>query len=266
MQSGPHGGPRDDFSWRRNPGRCEGGETDAQHEETIGNDGFWGSGAADWYQNGDYEDEVEGRTDLPESFALEDDPDSEILVGHRAAMMRGQSMGGEVAEIEPEDIRGRGVGENSAASRGSIRAASHERDSMHGWNYLLSLVKAKLLANGGKGRKLTIMCGGLLSQTYEHTLRKYPGTLLTSMVLEEDGALFYSDKVYLDRHPLAFVEILNAYREGVIAQQPLHIAPETWIHELVHFRMQRAKIPAIDDLLERYGIHTKKVTNYCTNS
>jgi hypothetical protein len=175
MQSGPHGGPRDDFSWRRNPGRCEGGETDAQHEETIGNDGFWGSGAADWYQNGDYEDEVEGRTDLPESFALEDDPDSEILVGHRAAMMRGQSMGGEVAEIEPEDIRGRGVGENSAASRGSIRAASHERDSMHGWNYLLSLVKAKLLANGGKGRKLTIICGGLLSQTYEHTLRKYPG-------------------------------------------------------------------------------------------
>ena len=130
---------------------------------------------------------------------------------------------------------------------------------MHGWKYLMSLVKAKLLANDGRGRKLTILCGGLLSQTYEKTLRRYPGTLLTSMVSEEDGQLFYSDKVSLDRHPLAFVEILNAYREGVIAEQPLHIAPETWIHELVHFRMHRANISAINDLLDRYGIHVKKV-------
>ena len=132
---------------------------------------------------------------------------------------------------------------------------------MHGWKFLVSLVKAKLLANDGRGRKLTIMCGGLLSQTYEKTLRRYPGTLLTSMVLEEDGPLFYSDKVYLDRHPLAFVEILNAYREGVIAEQPTHIAPETWIHELVHFRMHRANIPAINNLLDRYGVHVKKVSS-----
>jgi hypothetical protein len=130
---------------------------------------------------------------------------------------------------------------------------------MSNWKYLLSLVKAKLLSNNGKGRKITILCGGLLSQTYEKTLRRYPGTLLTSMVTSKEGPLFYSDKVVLDRHPIAFVEILNAYREGVISEIPQHIAPETWIHELTYFQMHRAGIPAINNLLCRYGVIKEKV-------
>jgi hypothetical protein len=134
-----------------------------------------------------------------------------------------------------------------------------ERNAMRTWKYLLSLVKAKLLSNKGRGRKITILCGGLLSQTYEETLRRYPGTLLTSMITDDDGLLFYSDKVIIDRHPIAFVEILNAYREGVISEQPLHIAHETWINELMYFQMHRANIPAIKNLFSRYGIHVTKV-------
>ena len=130
---------------------------------------------------------------------------------------------------------------------------------MRTWKYFISLVKAKLLSNKGRGRKITILCGGFLSQTYEKTLRRYPGTLLTSMITDDDGSLFYSDKVILDRHPIAFVEILNAYREGVISEQPLHIAHETWINELMYFQMHRANIPAIKDLMARYGIHVTKV-------
>ena len=147
--------------------------------------------------------------------------------------------------------RGQDV-QDGAACPGS---PDEERDGLCNWKYLMSLIKAKLLANNGRGRKITILCGGFLSITYERTLRRYPGTLLTSMVTEEDGALKYADKIMLDRHPIAFVEILNAYREGVIAGQPSHIAPETWIHELAYFRMHLAGIPAINDLLQRYGIH-----------
>ena len=170
-------------------------------------------------------------------------------VHHQSAMMR-PSAGTTRASW------GRAAGDAEHNSVGADLAA--EEDPLDNWKYLMSLVKAKLLNNNGKGRKITILCGGMLCMTYERTLRRYPGTLLTSMIMEEDGALFYSDKLILDRHPLAFVEILNSYREGVIAEQPPHIAPETWIHELTYFRMHCAKIPAINNLLENYGIFLRK--------
>lgn len=184
------------------------------------------------------------------------DAEPGIHVGNRAAMMRGIN-----TTVQERQSQGEGSGDGLAdptSKDGHIVNASGESDGMHNWKYLMSLCKAKLLSNEGRGRKINIMCGGLVSQTFEKTLRRFPGTLLTSMITDEDGALFYSDKVVLDRHPLAFVEILNAYREGVISDQPLHIAPETWIHELTYFQMHRANLPAVNDLLARYGIHAKK--------
>ena len=246
----PHDGPRDDFS-RRIPHHHGADEAAFSQDQAAVRGGFLG--AAD--QGGVLHDGGQDETSL------------DLQMGPRAQILRGQSIGGTCTGSEPEIHRQAGFGTDASGDgrddrqRESPKSESLENDSMHGWKFLLSLVKAKLLANDGRGRKLTVMCGGLLSQTYEKTLRRYPGTLLTSMVLEENGPLFYSDKVYLDRHPLAFVEILNAYREGVIAEQPTHIAPETWIHELVHFRMHRANIPAINDLLERYGVHAKKVSS-----
>jgi hypothetical protein len=174
-------------------------------------------------------------------------------VDHQSAMMRpsvGPTTSTRGASWE------RAAGDAEYNSVGADLAA--EEDPLDNWKYLMSLVRAKMLNNNGKGRKITILCGGMLCVTYEQTLRRYPGTLLTSMIMEEDGALFYSDKLILDRHPLAFVEILNSYREGVIAEQPPHIAPETWIHELTYFRMHCAKIPAINSLLEKYGIFLRK--------
>ncbi len=135
------------------------------------------------------------------------------------------------------------------------------RQGLRNWCCLMSLVKSKLLSNGGKGRKISIVCGGMLCQTFEKTLRRYPGTLLTSMVTDEEGSLFYSDKVTLDRHPMAFVEILNAYREGIICEQPRHIAPETWIHELLYFQMHLADIPEINRLVAAYGLFNSRKLN-----
>ena len=173
-------------------------------------------------------------------------------------MMRGLHT--EAQTCSPETVTASGSRRLLAeeAGRSSVGADLAAENAMHNWQFLLSLVKAKLLNNNGRGRKITILCGGMLCVTYEQTLRRYPGTLLTSMITEEDGALFYSDKLMLDRHPLAFVEILNAYREGVIAEQPEHIAPETWIHELAYFRMHRAQIPSINRLLTKYGVHVQK--------
>mmetsp|Transcript_38156 Transcript_38156/g.120192 ORF Transcript_38156/g.120192 Transcript_38156/m.120192 type:complete len:440 (-) Transcript_38156:1105-2424(-) len=133
-----------------------------------------------------------------------------------------------------------------------IGSPSPSENCVRNWTSVLLGVKEKLMANQGKGRKITIICGGLINVTYERTLRRYPGTLLTSLVTEPSGVLFNQEKLILDRHPLAFVEILNSYREGVLPLRPPHLAPETWINELQHFSMHRADIPGIKEMLARY--------------
>mmetsp|Transcript_14870 Transcript_14870/g.34195 ORF Transcript_14870/g.34195 Transcript_14870/m.34195 type:complete len:756 (-) Transcript_14870:131-2398(-) len=133
-----------------------------------------------------------------------------------------------------------------------IGSPSPSESCVRNWTSVLLGVKEKLIANNGKGRKITIVCGGLINVTYEKTLRRYPGTLLTSLVTDPSGILFNQDKLVLDRHPLAFVEILNSYREGVLPLRPPHLAPETWINELQHFSMHRADIPGIKEMLARY--------------
>ncbi len=55
----------------------------------------------------------------------------------------------------------------------------------------------------------------------------------------------YTHAVFLDRHPLAGVEIINIYKNENVPQQPPNIPPEVWQTELFFFRMHKSKRPII---------------------
>ena len=58
------------------------------------------------------------------------------------------------------------------------------------------------------------------------------------MLAEEDRKVTRRRKFVLDRHPMAFIEIMNAYREGFISESPPCISKEEWLFELMFFRMK----------------------------
>eukprot|EP00290_Baffinella_frigidus_P022953 CAMPEP_0180257190 /NCGR_PEP_ID=MMETSP0987-20121128/41696_1 /TAXON_ID=697907 /ORGANISM="non described non described, Strain CCMP2293" /LENGTH=77 /DNA_ID=CAMNT_0022226497 /DNA_START=42 /DNA_END=272 /DNA_ORIENTATION=- len=77
------------------------------------------------------------------------------------------------------------------------------------------------------------------------------------MVAHPSGELFSQSHVHIDRHPIAFVEILNAYRNGFLPVEPPNIAPETWASEVDHFRMLSCTktLTGIDVMKSRNSVH-----------
>ncbi|KAJ1489368.1 hypothetical protein T484DRAFT_1744044 [Baffinella frigidus] len=45
-------------------------------------------------------------------------------------------------------------------------------------------------------------------------------------MISPDGELSHKSTVFLDRHPLCGVEIVNCYRDGFLPEKPRHIDPE----------------------------------------
>jgi hypothetical protein len=109
------------------------------------------------------------------------------------------------------------------------------------WLKMVRKAMNQLGVNGGLGRYITIVCNGVKHLTYEKTLRKYPGTLLTDMLAAEDAKKNRSGTFQLpDRHHVAFAEILNIYRTETICWRHPLVSRERWFHELKHFRINAA--------------------------
>ena len=109
------------------------------------------------------------------------------------------------------------------------------------WMKIVRKAIMQLGVNGGLGRYITIVCNGVKHLTYEKTLRKYPGTLLTDMLAAEDAKKTRSGSFQLpDRHHVAFAEILNIYRTDTICWRHPLVSRERWFHELKYFRIYAA--------------------------
>lgn len=147
-------------------------------------------------------------------------------------------------------------GPRESERRAAEDATGENRAICHWFAVVGGALRMPMYANEGKGRRITICCGGISNQTWEKTLRRFPKTLLTNMVTT--GQLKDRSFIYLDRNPYAFMDILNIYRSAcsddkvVVAEDPTHIAPDVWMTELTYFRMQHANIAKIDKMLLRF--------------
>jgi len=123
--------------------------------------------------------------------------------------------------------------------------------AMWHWDQLYRELIARRMANNGLGRRILINCGGMVCTSFEKHLRQFPGTLLTEMINDQSGELAVKNFLFLDRHPFACMEILSAYRDGFLSQQPPHIAPEVWQTELHYFMMHKSEppVPGMDKIM-----------------
>lgn len=77
--------------------------------------------------------------------------------------------------------------------------------------------------------------------------------MLSDMLCCEGGELTRKNFVFLDRHPFACIEILNAYRDGFVTQPP-HVAVEVWQAELYAFEFHNCTNGPIEGLDKVLGV------------
>lgn len=126
--------------------------------------------------------------------------------------------------------------------------------ALENWERIADNLNLRWLSNGGKGRKITINCSGMICTSYEGLLRRFPGTLLSDMVRDPGGELHRKSVMFFDRHPFATYEIVNCYRDGFLPVKPPHIPVEVWQNELLFFRMHRSRsrIPGLAGFIKIY--------------
>jgi len=83
---------------------------------------------------------------------------------------------------------------------------------------------------------VTINVSGQVYQTYVHTLRKMPNTLLANYV-EPGGPLLKHGHMFLDRDPEVFASILRYYRTDRLVQ-PSEIPQDLWADELLFYKIR----------------------------
>ncbi|EDO41337.1 predicted protein [Nematostella vectensis] len=89
----------------------------------------------------------------------------------------------------------------------------------------------------GEERIVVINVGGKRFETYEHTLNKYPNTLLGSQERRQSYYDPIKKEFFFERHRSSFTAILYYYQSGGILEKPLNVPEHIFLEEIEFFQL-----------------------------